>query len=212
MQEDWLGRWEEGRIGWHEPSGNAALKAYWPDLPAGSTVLVPFCGKSVDMAWLAERGLAVTGVELSPKAIAAFFAEQELACLAETCGAFEVYRANDRPITVYGGDFFEFRAGPFDALFDRGALVALPPGDRPRYVRRLRSLLKPDAFQLLVTLEYDQSRVDGPPFAVLPGEVQGYWSGLRRIAAKNDIDDAPPKFRAAGLESVIEAVWSGGVT
>ena len=210
MQEDWLGRWEEGRIGWHEPSGNAALKAHWPDLPAGSAVLVPFCGKSVDMAWLAECGLAVTGIELSLKAIEAFFAEQGLAYRAESEEGFAVYRATDRPITVYGGDFFGFRGGPFDAVFDRGALVALPPGDRPRYVQLLRGLLKPGAFQLLVTLEYEQSRVDGPPFAVLPGEVQEYWPGLRRIAAKNDIGSAPPKFRAAGLESVIEAVWSGG--
>lgn len=210
MQEDWLGRWEDGRIGWHEPSGNAALKAHWPDLAPGSAVLVPFCGKSVDMAWLAERELAVTGVELSRKAIEAFFAEQGLAYRVESGGAFEVYRASDRPITLYGGDFFDVRGGPFDALFDRGALVALPPADRPRYVQRLQSLLKPDAFRLVVTLEYDQSRVEGPPFSVLPGEVQGYWPGLRRISAKNDIDNAPPKFRAAGLESVIEAVWSGG--
>ena len=209
MQEDWLGRWEEGRIGWHEPSGNAALKAHWPELRAGSTVLVPFCGKSVDIAWLAERGLTVTGVELSRKAIEAFFAEQELAYRAETCGAFAVYRARTRPITLYGGDLFAFRGGPFDALFDRGALVALPPMDRPRYVQHLRGLLKRDAFQLLVTLEYEQSRVEGPPFAVLPDEVRGYWPGLRRIDAKNDIGNAPPKFRAAGLDTVTEAVWSG---
>ena len=209
MQEDWLGRWEEGRIGWHEPSGNAALKTHWPDLPAGSTVLVPLCGKSVDMAWLAERELAVIGVELSLKAVEAFFAEQELACRAETRGAFTVYRARTRPITVYGGDFFEFRGGTFDALFDRGALVALPPADRPRYVQRLRGLLKPQAFQLLVTLEYEQPRVDGPPFSVLPDEVRSYWPGLRRMGARNDLANAPPKFRAAGLDSVIEAVWSG---
>ncbi|HET6629207.1 MAG TPA: thiopurine S-methyltransferase [Woeseiaceae bacterium] len=208
MQEDWLGRWEEGRTGWHEPSGNAALQAYWPDLPAGTAVLVPLCGKSVDLRWLAERDLAVTGVELSRKAIEAFFSEQGLSRTMERHGTFDVYRADARPITLYRGDFFAFEAGPFDALFDRGALIALPPGERPRYAQKLRQLLRPDAFKLVVTLEYEQSRADGPPFSVLPGEMQRYWPDLERISAENAIDDSPPKFRAAGLDSVIEAVWS----
>lgn len=208
MPEDWLGRWEEGRTGWHEPSGNAALQAYWPDLPAGTAVLVPLCGKSVDLAWLADRDLAVTGIELSSKAIEAFFSEQGLSFTVETRGICDAYRADARPITLYRGDFFAFDAGPFDALFDRGALIALPFDERPRYVQQLRKLLKPDAFRLVVTLEYEQSRADGPPFSVPPAEVQRYWPGLERISAENVIDESPPKFRAAGLESVIEAVWS----
>lgn len=208
MQEDWLSRWEEGRTGWHEPSGNAALQAYWPDLAAGTAVLVPLCGKSVDLAWLAARKLDVTGVELSRKAIEAFFAEQALSYASERRGAFDVYRAETQPITLYRGDFFAFDAGPFDALFDRGALIALSPADRPRYVRKLDKLLRPDAFKLVVTLEYEQSLADGPPFSVLPGEMQRYWPGLERISAGNVIDDSSPKFRAAGLDSVVEAVWS----
>lgn len=208
MQEDWLGRWEEGRTGWHEPAGNAALRAHWPRLPAGATVLVPLCGKSVDLAWLAARDLAVTGVELSRKAIEDFFSEQALSYAVEQCGAFDVYRADARLITIYRGDFFEFRAGPFDALFDRGALIALPPKVRPRYVRRLRGLLQPHAFRLIVTLEYDQVRAEGPPFSVMPDEMRRYWPDLERIQATDEIATAPPKFRAAGLQSVVEAVWS----
>lgn len=208
MPEDWLGRWEEGRTGWHEPSGNAALQAYWPDLPAGTAVLVPLSGKSVDVAWLAKRDLDVTGVELSRKAIEAFFSEQALSYTVERRGTFDVYRADARPITLYRGDFFAFDAGPFDALFDRGALIALPPGERPPYVQQLRKLLKPGAFRLVVTLEYEQSRAEGPPFSVLPGEMQRYWPDLERINAENVIDDSPPKFRAAGLDSVVEVVWS----
>ena len=211
MQEDWLSRWEEGRTGWHEPGGNAALHAHWPKLPASATVLVPLCGKSVDLAWLSARDLAVTGVELSRKAIEDFFSEQALSYVVEKCGAFDVYRADERSITIYRGDFFEFRAGPFDALFDRGALIALPPEVRPRYVRRLRALLKPGAFRLIVTLEYDQARAGGPPFSVLPDEMRRYWPDLECIQAANEIATAPPKFRAAGLQSVVEAVWSSAL-
>lgn len=208
MTEDWLGRWKEGRTGWHEPSGNAALKEYWPDLPAGATVLVPLCGKSVDLLWLAERDLAVTGIELSRIAVEAFFSEQVLPYQVEQRGAFGVYRADERSITLYCGDFFQFDAGPFDALFDRGALIALSSDLRPLYAQHLQPLLKTAAFRLILTLEYDQSRAAGPPFSVLPDEVRRYWPDLRRIGASNDIDNSPPKFREAGLDRVVQAVWS----
>lgn len=209
MTEDWLGRWEEGRIGWHEAGGNAALKRYWPSLAPGSTVLVPLCGKAVDMLWLAERGLIVSGVEISPTAILAFFSEQQLRYDVDQSGTLAAYRARERPITLYCGDFFDFHAAaPFDALFDRGALVALPGDARPRYARHVQDLLKADAWRLILTLEYNQSVAAGPPFSVQPEEVRRYWPDLQRISATNEIDNCPPKFRDAGLEEVIEAVWT----
>lgn len=206
MAEDWLNRWEEGRIGWHEPGGNQALKAHWPSLPAGSRVLVPLCGKSVDLVWLADRGLDVTGVELSPVAIEAFFAEQRLA-FERREGVLDRYTARDLPLSIACGDFFEFTDEPFDAVFDRGALVAMPRDMRPEYARRVDALLRPTPFRLVVTLEYEQSRVAGPPFAVWPQELLAYWPGLERIADADDLANAPPKFRDAGLERLIEAVW-----
>ena len=70
MTEDWLGRWDQGRIGWHEAAGNEGLKSHWPELPDGSSVLVPLCGKAPDLLWLAKRGHVVVGVELSDIAVA----------------------------------------------------------------------------------------------------------------------------------------------
>lgn len=206
--QDWLERWEEGRTGWHEPGGNSGLRRYWSGPGSGSRVLVPLCGKSVDLLWLAEQGLAVSGVELSKTAVEAFFSEQQLDYEVERGAAVDAYRAKERSITLYHGDFFDIRAEPFDALFDRAALIALPANVRPRYVRHLNGLLKPDAYRLLVTLEYDQLLADGPPFSVLPVEVRSYWPDLERIAAGNVIDNGPPKFREAGLDSLVEAVWS----
>lgn len=206
MAEDWLNRWEEGRIGWHEPAGNAALKAHWPTLPAKSRVLVPLCGKSLDLLWLADRGLEVTGVELSAVAIENFFAEQGLE-FDRKPGVLDRYTARQRPISVVCGDFFEFTGEVFDAVFDRGALVAIPRDIRPEYAVHVDTLLRPQALRFIVTLEYEQSRVAGPPFAVWPKELLGYWPALERIDEHDDIDNCPPKFRAAGLERVIEAVW-----
>jgi thiopurine S-methyltransferase len=206
MAEDWLNRWEEGRTGWHEPSGNVALKTHWPPLSRGSRVLVPLCGKSVDLLWLADRGLEVTGVELSALAIEAFFAEQGLEFNRHP-GVLDRYIARHRPISIVCGDFFEFTGELFDAVFDRGALVAMPRDVRPEYAAHSDALLRPRALRFIVTLEYEQSRVAGPPFAVWPKELLGYWPELQRIAEHDDIGNCPPKFRDAGLEYVTEAAW-----
>lgn len=208
VTEPWLERWEQGRIGWHEPDGNANLKRHWPVLDIGSRVLVPFCGKTRDLIWLANRGLDIVGVELSQIAVEAFFTEHGLEYEAEDNGDLVSYRSHTHPITICCGDYFDFESKPFDALYDRGALVAVSADERPRYVEHTKSLLKEDAYQLVITLEYDQSQACGPPFAVMPDEIISYWSELEVVGRHNDIDNCPPKFKAAGLTEVTETVWS----
>ena len=207
MSEDWLGRWDQGRIGWHEAAGNEGLKSHWPELPDGSSVLVPLCGKAPDLLWLAQRGHVVVGVELSDVAVAAFFAEHELEFDREPSGLLDRYTAKNYPITVYCGDYFSFESAIFDALYDRGALVALPQDQRLKYVEHTRQLLRVDATRLVITLEYDQQVVNGPPFSVLAGELAGYWDDLVRVGEKSDIENCPPKFRKAGLTDILEVVW-----
>lgn len=207
MAEDWLSRWEEGRIGWHQESGNSALHEFWPELSPGSRVLVPLCGKSPDLLWLARQGWSVTGVELSEIAVRAFFDDAGLPFSRAASAGLERFHCGDPDITLVCGDYFEFVETGFDALYDRASLVALPPQIRPAYVRHTKERLREGARQLLVTLEYDQNRVGGPPFSVPDKEVREYWPGLRRAAERNDIDDSPPKFRNAGLSEVKEVVW-----
>jgi len=208
VAEPWLERWQQGRIGWHEPDGNAKLKRHWPDLYNGSRVLVPLCGKARDLIWLANRGLDIVGVELSQIAVEAFFAEHGLEYEAMADGSLVRYRSYTHLITLCCGDYFDFKSKPFDALYDRGALVAVPADERPRYVEHTKTLLKGDAYRLIITLEYDQSQVCGPPFAVMPDEIISYWSKLEVVSRHNDIDNCPRKFKAAGLTEVIETAWS----
>ncbi len=174
-------------------------------------MLVPLCGKSVDLLWLAERGHAVTGVELSPVAVQAFFEENGLAYTQEPAGELLRYFTCDKPIEIYCGDYFALRQAPFDAVFDRGALVALPAEQRPAYAAHTRSLLRDGATQLLLTLSYEQAKVDGPPFSVMPEEAARYWPTLTPISRFDALETCPPKFRAAGLNEVIEIVWQGEV-
>jgi len=203
----WLDRWATGRIGWHEAGGNAGLQAHWPVNADAKRVLVPLCGKSHDLLWLAQREHEVVGVELAEKAIREFFADNDLGYQVESSGPLDCYSANDLPISLYCGDYFEFDAPPFDALYDRGALVAMPESVRPAYVEHTKKLLRPGAIRLLITLEYDQDIVPGPPFSVLPAEIGSYWDDLSRVEEVDDIETCPPKFRAAGLTEIKEVVW-----
>lgn len=204
MTEPWLERWEEGRTGWHEANGNANLKRHWR--VTGRKVLVPLCGKTPDLRWLADRGNQVFGVELSGLAIEAFFAEQGLSYTVQE-DDLRVYQASELEITIFCGDYFELNSIQCDAHYDRGALVALSADVRPAYAAHTNSLLTRDAEQLVIALEYDEQIALGPPFSVTADELLDYWPGLACCDEHDDIANAPPKFIDAGLSKLIERVW-----
>ncbi|MFM7118965.1 MAG: thiopurine S-methyltransferase [Gammaproteobacteria bacterium] len=220
--EFWLERWARNEIGFHLPVVNARLRACWPalDLAPGTPVLVPLCGKSLDLRWLAERGHPVTGVELSDRAVAAFF-EAAGVSPAVTPSAHFTVQASGR-VRILCGDFFDLHRDDLHrddlghntttdvtAVFDRAALVALPPEMRVRYAAHLQQLLPGAARILLVTLEYDQSRVPGPPHAVLEDEVRALFEPRGRIECllRETVTSLSPSFRAAGIESADEVVY-----
>ena len=210
--EDWLSRWESGQTGWHQAGGSSALRKFWPGIAPGSRVLVPLCGKSPDLLWLSQQGCHVTGVELSEIAAQAFFDEAGIRFELSKTNGFSYFRGLEQNVTIVCGDYFRFSDQPFDALYDRASLVALPPNLRPLYIQHTKSLLKPDARQLLLTLEYDKSKSLGPPFSVMPDEVKRYWGGLRRVADRSDSGKSLTKFKDAGVREVIEAVWIAAKT
>ena len=207
MTTDWLSRWESGHIGWHQSGGSSALRKFWPGAGSSERVLVPLCGKSPDLLWLAQQGHEVTGVELSEIAARAFFDEADLEFEVRNSDGFKWFRNLQQNITIACGDYFSFSDKPFDALYDRAALIALSPDLRPKYIQHTKTLLIPDASQLLLTLEYDQSKANGPPFSVMSDEVKSYWPEIRRAGDRVDTKNSPPKFREAGIKEVVEAVW-----
>ena len=208
MLDFWHSRWQEGRYGWHEADGNEALKKYWPRLPTGSRVLVPLCGKSVDLLWLTRQGLEVTGVELSPIATRSFFEEAGLVFETRENGSFKWFRNSEAGIAIACGNYFDFTATPFDALYDRAAFSALPSGKRSEYAGLTNSLLQPEAFRLLITLEFDDCLAEGPPYPVFRDEVLACWPGLERLDSRNDVANAPQKYLEAGLDELIEVAWA----
>lgn len=209
MEADfWLERWQRGEIGFHLPRTHPKLLRYWSDV-AGSAekdaaVLVPLCGKTLDMRWLADQGHAVCGVELSQQALDEFVGESELA-LSKT-GAGYVGAGWQ----LHSGDWFEFAADqPFSLFYDRAALIALPASMRKRYVSHLLDQLADQAAGLLITLEYSQSEMTGPPFSVQEDEVRQLFSGYATVTElhRADILEHEPRFRERGLSQLQEVVW-----
>jgi len=198
--EDWAQRWAEGKIGFHEGRPNTLLAAHVEALGGGRSVFVPLCGKTEDMAFLVSRGHEVVGIEAVEPAVAAFFAEHGLAPEIERGPRGLVfYRAPG--ITILSGDVFAAARedlGGVNALYDRAALVALPADVRPRYVDHLRAVLPVGSPGLLVTFDYDQARIPGPPFAVTEAEVRRLYAGaeVTHLATQNG---AGPKFESAGI-------------
>lgn len=100
MEESfWQARWAENQIGFHQRETNPYLERYWSrlGLPAGCQVLVPLCGKSLDLLWLAGQGYRVLGVELAERAVLDFFAEQGLEpVVTGQGGAAPLQRRRDR--------------------------------------------------------------------------------------------------------------------
>jgi thiopurine S-methyltransferase len=210
--EFWHERWKANQIGFHQDEINAYLERYWLTLglEPGSRVLVPLCGKSVDLLWLREQGHAVVGIELSRIAVQAFFEEHGITPVVQE--GTHCTRWSCAGIELLCGDFFDLETtdlGKVDALYDRAALIALTDEQRSHYAQRLTHLLEPGTPGLLVTLDYDQTEMNGPPFAVSGDEVQGlYQSGFHiQHLTRFDALAANPHLREKGLNSLTEHVY-----
>jgi len=210
--QHWLDRWEENRIGFHEADGNQHLTTYLPrfNLPAATPVFLPLCGKAQDIVWLAQQGYKVTGIELSQIAIEAFFAENSLEFECFDTDRFSIYKSTN--ISLLQGDFFDLRSQDLtdcQLVYDRAALIAMEFPDRPRYFEHMLSIIPALSNMLLITLEYDQTEMLGPPFSVPADEVCQHYADAFSInlLERNDVIDERPRWRKAGLTALNESVF-----
>lgn len=208
----WQARWARDQIGFHLDRVNPYLQRHCSalELQSDARVLVPLCGKSLDLVWLAGQGYRVLGVELAQKAVEDFFAEHGLNAEISQEGAFKVYRAG--AVELWCGDFFALSAeqlGDCRALYDRAALIALPPEMRKGYVAHLQAILPAGCRGLLITLDYPQSQMDGPPFAVTDAEVHELFGAGWQLHAleMRDVLGDNWKFLQRGLERLDEVVY-----
>ncbi len=176
----WHQRWECNEIGFHQEEVNPLLKASFSklNLAMGSRVFLPLCGKTNDIAWLLNEGYGVVGAELSEIAIKDLFCELELE--PEVTEIENLRRYSAKHIDIFVGDIFDITTtliGKVDAVYDRAALVALPALLRIDYAKHVARLAG-NAPQFLITFEYDQWLMDGPPFSISAKEVEQHYGTI----------------------------------
>jgi len=208
----WKQRWQEGQIGFHRTEVMPLLQAHWAalSLPPGSRVLVPLAGKSLDMHWLAAQGHRVLGVELSPLAVQQFFDEAGLQPRQHRSRYGEHFIAG--PVEIIQGDAFDLDAAllaDVAGLYDRAALIALPPPLRQHYRDTVYAALPGGCQGLLITLEYPQAEKSGPPFSVEAREVGQLFAAPWQadLLERRDILGQEPRFRAEGVTALATAVY-----
>jgi thiopurine S-methyltransferase len=180
----WHAKWERGEIGFHNSEANPALIRCYDHLglEQGQRVFLPLCGKTLDIAWLLDKGLRVVGAELSEKAIQGLFHELGVEPDIRQVGSLLLYQAE--ALDIFVGDIFDLSAdvlGAVDAIYDRAALVALPPALRQQYTVHLRTITA-TARQLVICYEYDQAQRNGPPFSVASEEVHQHYDDYYRLS------------------------------
>jgi thiopurine S-methyltransferase len=208
----WHERWQQNQIGFHNKAVNSHLQSFLPILQTAQNrkVFVPLSGKTKDILWLLELGCEVVAVELSPLAVQALFAENNLQPEVFQTECFTVNQIDG--LRVYCGDFFQLTINELDVcnvVWDRASLVALPVNMREAYADHMQHLLNPGSQILLVAFNYHQTEMQGPPFSVNQQEVQvlyGSWCDVQLLCTE-DILDREPHFRDRGLTSMQEQVY-----
>lgn len=216
--EYWLKRWREGRTGWHHEEVMPLLVQHWSALNVrpGARVLVPLCGKSLDMLWLSQQGMRVLGIDVSPIAIESFLAENQLHARTRSTAEgthYEVTNAPGGDIEIINGDVFEADSeavAQCAAFYDRAALIAMPAPMRDRLANDVYLQLPADSSGLLITLDYPEHEMQGPPFSVDDAEVHRLFDrqwNVERLE-RRDILASQPMFSGQGVTALHTTVYA----
>ena len=152
----WKDKWKRNDIAFHQSTSNHLLKKYISQLniSAGADILVPLCGKSLDMNILANLGYNVIGIELSNIAIKAYFEALNVKPTREKYKRFITWKYKNTEI--WCGDIFDLtkkEIGHIGVLYDNTSLTAFSPDIRPQYVQHFHDMLSEKNQILLITTE-----------------------------------------------------------
>ena len=209
---DWLKFWENNETNWHGDRITQELVEYFElfELETRDKVFVPLCGKSLDMIYIMNQGFSVVGVEISEIGVRQFFSENNLAYKITKVDDFDLYSTEN--LEIYCGDFFALTSKHLNnvkSVFDRKSLIALEPEVRQKYVKHLNDIISLGARILLVTLQYPQYQMSGPPFSVDKSEVESLFSMTfesRELRSFNDIENGL-KLERAGVDFINNAAY-----
>ena len=206
----WQSRWKKQKIGFHMPGGYPGLRKHWLrlDLRSNPTILVPLCGKTVDMVWLEQQNATVIGSEISEDAVLEFMEENERNYSTKSYADFKIYQTGD--IQIWQGDFMKLpvsKLPTIDLIYDKAALVALPREKRAPYMKKILNFCTDNTRILLHHFEYPQEEMPGPPFSVPLREIKSHIKKpfQTTILEANTIPlDNFQKFKHRGLQTPIK--------
>jgi thiopurine S-methyltransferase len=191
--EFWHNAWEKEKQGWQQSTANTHLQSFWKEFDQGeqnSKVFVPLCGQSLDMLWLLEQGHSVIGVELNRGSIERFYHQHQIPHQVSECGTFTTFDADQ--LSILTGDFFDLEAKHLDGvslIYDRAALIALPPDMRVDYAQKIKDITVRGQRIFLISMEYNISEMSGPPFSVSDEEIYNLFSANFEIEKRISSSD-----------------------
>lgn len=203
----WINAWNEGKTNFHQKDFNAKLLEFFPQLnpQKGQKILVPLCGKTKDLVWLASQGLDVHGVELYERPVSEFFIENNLT--PEKTQEKDFIQYKSRNITISAGDFFNLNyQTEYDLIYDRASLVALPAEMRKEYAKLITKVIRKGGKILLIVYEYDQSKMEGPPFSITEQEIKNLYGDhfdIKLLESKRPANEGPRLAELVQLEQKI---------
>lgn len=207
----WLKKWQKQDVPFNQKEVNPVLPKYIDrlNIKPGDTVLVPLCGKSIDMLWLADQGFKVFGIELSPIACHDFFIENHLQVTITEDKSFIHYQHEG--IEILCGDFFALSNADcptIKAVYDRASLIALPPKIQLKYAEIMAKLLAKDVHMLTITIETD-SEVQGPPYPVSKASMNSLFDSnfsILELSREPEVKISP-HLEAIGYHDMTDVVY-----
>ena len=145
--EFWDTRFRDGVTPWDAGGVPPALKNWIGRRRGRLRVLIPGAGTGYEVRLFAEHGHDVLAIDFSDAAIEA--AKRELGSLSGR---------------VRKADFFGLQDGPFDVVYERAFLCALPRTLWSGWARRMAELVSPSG--VLAGFFYLDDNQRGPPFGV----------------------------------------------
>ena len=196
--------WSTGNLPWHLKEPNEFLVRHLDKLlngrkPQDITILVPLCGKSIDLLFLKNQGLNIIGVEGNRLPINEFSRESGISFKQTTAAGVIVHESEDAKLKIIQADFLTLNIpeleGNIDCVWDRAALNAIQVDHRDLYFQTMQRYLKASFRYLLSAYEYDASKGIGPPYSLPYSDVCQMFQDNAQIQKLEEkmivIDDGP---------------------
>jgi len=172
----WCKRFDEGVTPWDAGKVSAAFTDFIARQPVPLNTLIPGCGSAWEAAHLAEREWPVTALDFSPAAVAT--AQNIL---------------GNAKVDLICDDFFTFeQCRPYQLIYERAFLCALPRKLWADWGQRVAGLLP--AGGLLAGFFFLCEQAKGPPFGILPAELERLLSANFECIEDAAVDDSIPVF------------------